>query len=67
MTRQYHVIAYCRGYLYLAGIIFLQGLQATLKGNYDGQFIKCSDLNIMTIIGTDKQYLRVVMERMACL
>lgn len=43
----------------------LDGLQEALLKE-DGEFIKCSDLNIMKIIDTTQQDLCDVMERMDC-
>jgi hypothetical protein len=37
-------------------------LAKTLKGEYDGQYIKHTDMNIMTVIGTTQHDLNMVME-----
>ena len=42
---------------------FSQGLKETLSGDYDGQFIKYSDLDNMTVVGTSDEDLHDVMER----
>ena len=51
--------------VYLVGHEFWQpimdGLRETMKGDYDGQFIKYDDLDIMTVISTTPRDLEIVM------
>lgn len=51
--------------VYLVGLEFWQpimdGLRETMRGNYDGQFIRYDDLDIMTVISTTPRDLEIVM------
>lgn len=53
--------------IYLVGSSFWQpivdGLEKTLQGEFDGQYIKYKDLSIMTVIGTTHTAMSEVMQR----
>jgi hypothetical protein len=41
---------------------FFQGLCMTFRGDYNGQYIKHADMNIVTVIGTSQHDLNMVIE-----
>ena len=57
--------------IYLVGSSFWQpivdGLEKTLQGEFDGQYIRYKDLYIMTVIDTTQKDMSEVMQRVGCL